>query len=113
MALRRSASNSQLFDAVVGRLILEFLPDPGSLPGLLRPGGLMEFQGARSGPWLQLTTNLPLRRKCEPRSFIRCSSALRGQHLRGDGFFPDASGKWVYPRRKWGLKSGSRRPAHQ
>ena len=43
MALRRSASNSQLFDAVVGRLILEFLPDPGSLPGLLRPGGLMEF----------------------------------------------------------------------
>ena len=56
------------FDAVVGRLILEFLPDPGavvrSLATLVRPGGIVAFQDACWGPLLQLTTELPLRAKC-------------------------------------------------
>jgi len=56
------------FDAVVGRLILEFLPDPGavvrSLSGLVRPGGIVAFHDACWGPLLQLTANLPLRAKC-------------------------------------------------
>ena len=56
------------FDAVVGRLILEFLPDPGavvrSLATLVRPGGIVAFQDACWGPLLQLTANLPLRAKC-------------------------------------------------
>jgi SAM-dependent methyltransferase len=55
-------------DAVVGRLILEFLPDPGavvrSLSTLLRPGGIVAFHDACWGPLLQLTTHLPLRAKC-------------------------------------------------
>ena len=55
-------------DAVVGRLILEFLPDPGavvrSLSTLLRPGGIVAFHDACWGPLLQLTAHLPLRAKC-------------------------------------------------
>jgi SAM-dependent methyltransferase len=55
-------------DAVVGRLILEFLPDPGavvrSLSTLLRPGGILAFHDACWGPLLQLTAHLPLRAKC-------------------------------------------------
>src|SRR5258705_7599569 len=59
---------SEPFDAVVGRLILEFLPDPGavvrSLSTLVRPGGVVAFQDACWGPLLQLTAHLPLRAKC-------------------------------------------------
>jgi len=60
--------SSEPFDAVVGRLILEFMPNPaaivGSLAALVRPGGLIIFQDACWGPWLQLTAPLPLRCKC-------------------------------------------------
>lgn len=56
------------FDAVVGRLILEFLPDPGavmrSLSALVRPGGIVAFHDAFWGPLLQLSADLPLRAKC-------------------------------------------------
>ena len=56
------------FDAIVGRLILEFLPDPNaivkSLTRLLRPGGVLAIQDACWGPFLQITANLPLRSKC-------------------------------------------------
>jgi SAM-dependent methyltransferase len=56
------------FDAVVGRLILEFLPDPGavvcSLSKLVRPGGVLAIQDACWGPLLQLTAGLPLASKC-------------------------------------------------
>jgi SAM-dependent methyltransferase len=59
---------SEPFDAVVGRLILEFVPDPGavvrSLSTLVRPGGVVAFQDACWGPLLQLTAHLPLRGKC-------------------------------------------------
>jgi len=60
--------SSDPFDAVVGRLILEFLPDPGtvvrSLAALVRPGGIMVFQDACWGPLLQLSAQLPLRARC-------------------------------------------------
>jgi SAM-dependent methyltransferase len=56
------------FEAIVGRLILEFLPDPNaivkSLSRLLRPGGVLAIQDACWAPFLQLTANLPLRSKC-------------------------------------------------
>jgi 2-polyprenyl-3-methyl-5-hydroxy-6-metoxy-1,4-benzoquinol methylase len=53
------------YDAVVGRLVLEFLPDPTAtirrLSGLLRPGGIMAFQEPSWKLWLNYTAHLPLR----------------------------------------------------
>jgi len=53
------------FDAIVGRLVLEFLPDPAAtvrrLCGLLRPGGIMAFQEPNWKIWLTFTSHLPLR----------------------------------------------------
>jgi ubiquinone/menaquinone biosynthesis C-methylase UbiE len=44
-------ATTQAFDAVVGRLILEFVPDAGavvsSLSKLIRPGGVLVLQDAR------------------------------------------------------------------
>ena len=61
-------ASDEPFDAAVGRLILEFLPDPGavvrSLSRLVRPGGVVVFQDACWGPLLQLTAHLPLRARC-------------------------------------------------
>ncbi len=53
------------FDAIVGRLVLEFLPDPvaaiSRLSELLRPGGIMAFQEPSWKIWLSYTSHLPLR----------------------------------------------------
>jgi ubiquinone/menaquinone biosynthesis C-methylase UbiE len=53
------------FDAIVGRMVLEFLPDPAAtishLYGLLRPGGIMAFQEPSWKIWLAYTSHLPLR----------------------------------------------------
>ena len=53
------------FDAIVGRLVLEFLPDPAAtisrLSGSLRPGGIMAFQEPSWNVWLAHTSHLPLR----------------------------------------------------
>lgn len=53
------------FDAIVGRLVLEFLPDPIAaicrLCGLLRPGGIMALQEPSWKAWLSYTSHLPLR----------------------------------------------------
>jgi len=58
-------SEAEPFDAVVGRLVLEFLPDPAltvrRLCGLLRPGGIMAFQEPSWELWLTATSHLPLR----------------------------------------------------
>jgi len=60
--------SGELFDAIVGRLILQFLPDPGAVVGSLvkslRPGGVLAVQDACWGPFLQLSAVLPLRSKC-------------------------------------------------
>jgi protein-L-isoaspartate O-methyltransferase len=56
------------FDAIVGRLILEFLPDPGtvvkSLVSSLRAGGILAIQDGIWAPFLQLSSGLPIRSKC-------------------------------------------------
>jgi ubiquinone/menaquinone biosynthesis C-methylase UbiE len=63
-----SEVNNKPFDVIVGRLILEFLPDPGavlhSLSKLVRPGGIIVIQDCYWAPLLQLTARLPLWKKC-------------------------------------------------
>jgi SAM-dependent methyltransferase len=53
------------FDAIVGRLVLEFVPDPIAairrLSEMLRPGGLMALQEPSWKAWLAYTSHLPLR----------------------------------------------------
>src|SRR6267378_515045 len=52
------------FDAVVGRFILQFLPDPLSvvrrLGQVVRPGGIIAFQEVSYTPFLALSARLPL-----------------------------------------------------
>jgi SAM-dependent methyltransferase len=75
--------SAETFDALVGRLILEYIPHPGpvlrSLSALLRPGGLMVFQDACWSPLLQLSAHLPLRSKCA--SLIYRAFELSGAHV--------------------------------
>lgn len=56
--------SSKPFDAVVGRFILMFLPDPvavlRSLSQLVRPGGAVAFHELSWAPFLQLAKRLPL-----------------------------------------------------
>jgi 2-polyprenyl-3-methyl-5-hydroxy-6-metoxy-1,4-benzoquinol methylase len=58
-------TDAEPFDAIVGRLVLEFLPDPITairrLSGLLRPGGIMALQEPSWKIWLAYTSHLPLR----------------------------------------------------
>jgi len=60
--------SGESFDSILGRLILEFLPDPGavvkSLVKSLRCGGVLAIQDGCWGPFLQLSADLPLRSKC-------------------------------------------------
>jgi SAM-dependent methyltransferase len=57
-------SSSRPFDALVGRFILQFLPDPvgvlRSLSELLRPAGVVAFQEPCWAPFLLLCRELPL-----------------------------------------------------
>ena len=57
-------ANDKPFDAVVGRFILEFLPDPlaalRSVSRLVRPGGVLAFHEPCYAPFLLLSANLPL-----------------------------------------------------
>ncbi len=56
-------SSNKPFDAVVGRFILQFLPDPvgvlRSVSQLLRPGGAVAFQEPSWVPFLLLCPHLP------------------------------------------------------
>src|SRR5262249_52498379 len=56
------------FDAVVGRFILMYLPDPAgalrSLSQLVRPGGVLAFQEQSWAPILALYAHLPLWSAC-------------------------------------------------
>ena len=55
---------SKPFDAAVGRYILMFLPNPvailRSLSGFIRPGGVLAFQEASIGNFLERAASLPL-----------------------------------------------------
>jgi ubiquinone/menaquinone biosynthesis C-methylase UbiE len=57
-------SNNKTFDAVVGRFILQFLPDPvhvlRSLTQSLRPGGIVAFQEPSFAAFLHLCPHLRL-----------------------------------------------------
>ena len=57
-------SSNKPFDAVVGRFILQFVPDPvavlRSLSKLLRPAGVVAFQEPCWEPFLNLCRDLPL-----------------------------------------------------
>ena len=57
-------ANDKLFDAAVGRFILEFLPDPlaafRSASRLVRPGGVFAFHEPCYAPFLLLSAHLPL-----------------------------------------------------
>jgi 2-polyprenyl-3-methyl-5-hydroxy-6-metoxy-1,4-benzoquinol methylase len=56
--------SAQPFDAVVGRFILQFLPDPSgvvrSLTRLVRPGGVVAFHEPCWSPFLSLSADVPL-----------------------------------------------------
>jgi SAM-dependent methyltransferase len=56
------------FDAVVGRLILQFLPDPAdalrSLATKVKPGGVVVFHEANWASFLSQAAHLPLRSLC-------------------------------------------------
>jgi len=62
-----SLSGAQ-FDAVVGRLILQFFPDPvaalRSLVVAVRPGGVVVFQESNWASFLAQSAHLPLRSLC-------------------------------------------------
>ena len=57
-----------LFDAVVGRYILQFMTDPvavlSSLAACLRPGGVVAFQEGSWLPFIALSWHLPLYSAC-------------------------------------------------
>ena len=59
-----SLSLDSPFDAVVGRYILQFLPDPvavlRSVSRLVRPGGIVAFQEQSWAPFVHLSAHLPL-----------------------------------------------------
>ena len=60
----RSFESAMTFDAVVGRMILQFVPDPPSvlrsLSRLVRAGGIVAFQEASFRPLVVLCAHLPL-----------------------------------------------------
>jgi ubiquinone/menaquinone biosynthesis C-methylase UbiE len=64
----RGLASSKLFDAAVGRAILQYLPEAGatlrSLATLVRPGGIIAFQDVWPASLFHLTAHLPLRSKC-------------------------------------------------
>ena len=75
--------NNKPFDVIVGRLILEYLPDPGavlrSLTKLVRPGGIIVIQDCYWAPLLQLTAGLPLWKKCA--TLIHQTFERSGAHM--------------------------------
>jgi SAM-dependent methyltransferase len=76
-------ASGERFNAVVGRLILQFLPDSArvvrSLAGLLRPGGVLAIQDSCWNPLLWLAAHLPLRSKVV--SLIHQSFERSGAHM--------------------------------
>jgi SAM-dependent methyltransferase len=73
-------AGGKLFDAVVGRFILQFLPDPNSvlqsLLPLVRPGGIVVFHEGSWAAFLALCSSLPL---------WRASISLAVQAFQGSG----------------------------
>ncbi len=79
----RNVASNEPFDAVVGRVILQYLPDAGavlrSLAALVRPRGLMVFQDVWPASLRHFALHLPLRAKCASliyRTFERSGASL-------------------------------------
>src|SRR5262249_55073191 len=74
-------AGDQLFDAMVGRFILQFVSDPVSvvrtLSRLVRPGGVVAFHELSYAPCLALSEHLPLSFATVSlvREALRCSGA--------------------------------------
>jgi ubiquinone/menaquinone biosynthesis C-methylase UbiE len=79
----RGVSSSELFGAVVGRAILQYLPEAGavlrSLAALVQPGGVVAFQDVWPMSLFHLTAHLPLRSKCA--SLIYRTLERSGAHM--------------------------------
>jgi ubiquinone/menaquinone biosynthesis C-methylase UbiE len=79
----RGVASSALFDAVVGRAILQYLPEAGAVLRLLatrvRPGGVIAFQDVWPASLFHLTAHLPLRSKCA--SLIYRTLQRSGVHM--------------------------------
>jgi hypothetical protein len=79
----RGVASSALFDAVVGRAILQYLPEAGAVLRLLatrvRPGGVIAFQDVWPASLFHLTAHLPLRSKCA--SLIYRTMESSGAHM--------------------------------
>jgi len=87
--------SNEPFDAVVGRLILEFLPDPGavvrSLSTLVRPGGRCGLSRCVLGSIAPVDGAPPLAGKVRV-AHSPDLPALRGEHGYGARSLPDVSG---------------------
>jgi ubiquinone/menaquinone biosynthesis C-methylase UbiE len=79
----RNIPSGEPFDAVVGRAILQYLPEAGavlrSLAALVRPGGIVAFQDVWPASLFHLTAHLPLRSKCA--SLIHRTLERSGVHM--------------------------------
>jgi len=76
-------SPDSMFDAAVGRYILQFLPDPvatlRSVAKGIRPGGVVAFQEGSWSPFLSLSAQLPLWYACV--SLLHESAVRSGVNL--------------------------------
>jgi SAM-dependent methyltransferase len=74
-------TSGEPFDGVVGRCILQFLPDAAAVlrspSRLIRPGGVLAFHEPTWSPLLLLTAQLPLWSACASliRKTFQCSGA--------------------------------------
>jgi ubiquinone/menaquinone biosynthesis C-methylase UbiE len=79
----RGVPSTEHFDAVVGRAILQYLPEAGgalrSLAVLVRPDGVVALQDVWPASLFHLTAHLPLRSKCA--SFIYRTLERSGVHM--------------------------------
>ena len=79
----RGVPSTELFDAVVGRAVMQYLPEAGgalrSLAALVRPGGVVALQDVWPASLFHLTAHLPLRSKCA--SLIYRTLERSGVHM--------------------------------
>ncbi len=79
-------TSDKTYDAVVGRFILQFLPDPAavlrSLARFVRPGGVIAFHEPTWRPLLSYTAHLPLWSACT--SLIEKTFRLSGANTEMD-----------------------------
>ena len=79
----RGVPSTEHFDALVGRAILQYLPEAGgalrSLAALVRPDGVVALQDVWPASLFHLTAHLPLRSKCA--SLIYRTLQRSGVHM--------------------------------